>query len=173
MLEISRSQFESKKYSRIRLVKTCKNGNEIYEFDGICPKCGGRKVLTWTNVDNGICYQCEGSGFVVEKIKVLSDENYSIREQERKAKQQQALARYEEKKAQTRMENEKLGYKKVDFKVAGWFFNKSDDVAYNFDKYYLIIKETSKAVLINFIDTLEYTNINDMWFPKSAIIYNR
>lgn len=30
----------------------------------ICPKCSGRKILDWTMQDGGVCYKCEGKGYL-------------------------------------------------------------------------------------------------------------
>lgn len=32
----------------------------------ICPKCGGAGILDWTDNDGGICYKCEGRGYLGE-----------------------------------------------------------------------------------------------------------
>jgi len=31
-----------------------------------CPKCGGAGTLDWTSQDGGVCYKCEGKGYIGE-----------------------------------------------------------------------------------------------------------
>ena len=42
----------------------------------ICTRCGGRGKVEWSEIDNGICYKCEGKGYIGDKT-VESDEYIS------------------------------------------------------------------------------------------------
>ena len=168
--EMTRKQFDSMipTYKRIKLSKTYKNGSEDYTCVGVCAKCNGTGHLTWTSVNQGVCYSCDGTGEITFTIHIITEEQEKTRKLKIKERQEQQLI----ERAKQKEENIARGYKLVDFKLAGWFCNEKHDVAYMKDYYYLIIKETSKAICINYLADIEskpYETFNE-WFPKSAII---
>ena len=170
MLEIRKSEFKPENYSRLNLLEAAKNGNETYEFVGPCPRCGGTGIYEYTTLDEHRCWECKGFKKTLQKIKVLTDANWDARD----AKRKEEARKWNEKKAkmdaaQIKANTEK-GYKLVDFKLAGWFLGRPEDREYNSGKYYLIVKETKKAVCISFMDRLDSGVTYEEWFPKKAII---
>ena len=170
MLEIKKSEFKPENYKKLTLITNHKNGNQIYEFIGACPRCGGTGFYKYTTLDEQRCWECEGFKQTIQKLRVITDINFDARE----AKREEEARKFREGQAARDAAQIKRhldeGYKLVDFKVAGWFFNRPDDVEYNHDKYYIIKKDTDKAVLISFIDTLTSGVSSNEWFPKKAIV---
>jgi len=51
-----------------------------------CPRCGGKGKLDWTNVENGVCFKCEGRGYTgIENDEFSSYMNF-LQDQKRIAK---------------------------------------------------------------------------------------
>ncbi len=158
-MQLSKSQFEEMNYSRKTLIKTYKNGCEDYMVLGKCAKCNGTGYLTWTSVDNGICYQCKGLGNVTFKVKVVPNEISEARKAEAQRKFQAAL----DARKEAHIKN---GYKTIDWKFADWFCDCNKNAGW---KYYLIKKETEKAVLVSLLVALENTEY-EIWMPKKAMV---
>lgn len=173
MLEMKKSEFLLKRdsFRNLKLLHSHRNGNETYSYTCNCPKCNGTGYLTWTNVDNGVCYKCEGTGKVTEKLKIITEENYNLRQAERSKKAEQFKLSLEQAKQQCIQRSLEAGYKLVDFKVAGWFFGRpGESIEFNSGKYYIIERETEKAVLVSYKDKLEACVTYELWIPKKAII---
>ena len=47
----------------------------------ICPKCGGSGKLDWTSNDGGVCYKCEGEGYLGEKPEGFSTATKQLKQQ--------------------------------------------------------------------------------------------
>jgi DnaJ-class molecular chaperone len=45
----------------------------------ICPKCHGAGKLDWTSEDGGICYKCEGQGYLGEMPEGFSKIDKEVR----------------------------------------------------------------------------------------------
>lgn len=87
------------------LVRIDRNGTKYYEGETQCPRCSGkgiyiigvcngREVPSW--VDNGICFQCGGSGKVIDKWVERTPE-YEAKLEERRAKKR---AKWEQEHAE-------------------------------------------------------------------------
>ena len=175
METISKKQFENSKaqYSKLTLVKTYKNGSEDYCFECDCPRCMGNGIV-YTHVlnghpvpaipDSGICYRCGGSRKVTAKIHVISDEEFSAKQEKAQAKAEKARQELINK----RIERIEKGYKRVDFEIADWFHDSNVSLFNN--GYYCVEKETEKAVLISFVNELDIFSDYSIWMPKKAII---
>ena len=107
---------------------------------------------------------------MTQKIKVMPDELVDAKEAAAKKKAAEEMAAWEARKQEIVNEKIAAGWKKVDFKVAGWFAGRDHDVFYNKEEYYLITKETAKAVCIRFTPNLASGTYSEDWFPKKAII---
>lgn len=177
MFEIKKSEFKPEKYSKLTLLTNHRNGNQTYSYEDKCERCNGLgKAIShihngqpvFHRPDDGICYECWGKGTVVRKFKVVTDENWNEKIHQEQLTREQILENIRKHTEQVIASNIALGYKKVDFTLASWF---SENPNFNINKYYRIAKETEKAYLIEFIDSLESTYSNyDQWFPKKAII---
>ena len=181
METISKSTFKAN-YKKAVLLRTFSNGNEIYGCKVTCPRCNGEGIV-YTHIlngrkmpatpDSGVCYRCCGLGKIDDKIRVISDEAYAAKQEKARIKAEKAALEWEQKKLEQIRINTALGYKKVDFKIAGWFYGHPEDVAFNHDKFYIIKKETERAYLIAYIDSLEDTYAaSELWFPKKVVIFN-
>ena len=162
---ISEEQFAKGTYKELTLVKEQKNGVKIYIYKGTCAKCGGTGHLTWTSVDNGVCYCCEGTGKVLVKIAVVPNDLWEKEQKESVSKARKMLNERKQK-------NIELGYKERDLDFTEWWkkqFNNSTEFQW---KYYRIIAETEKAYQISFLMELELCDFRE-WIPKSAIIWNK
>lgn len=152
---MSRTKFNAR-YSKSVLIKTYKNGSEDFRVTDKCAKCNGTGRLTWTSVDKGICYMCEGTGLTSINIHVINDEDYAKKIAENTKKREKL---FEERR------KEHADYKPIDFKLAEWFYDNNVSMM----KYYLIKHETEKAYLISFLAELEYSDYC-IWIPKKAVI---
>lgn len=181
METISKSTFKAN-YKKAVLLRSFSNGSEIYGCKVTCPRCNGEGIV-YTHVLNGhkvpatpasgICYRCGGEKFINGKIRVIPDETYAAQQEKARIKAEKAMAELEQKRLEQIRINMALGYKKVDFKIAGWFLGRPEDVALNQDKFYIIKSETEKAFLIAYIDSLEDTYAtSELWFPKKVVIFN-
>ena len=179
METIRKSEFKLENYKAITLIVKHRNGSEDYEYQDVCDRCGGRGLvvshvengkLVYMRPDNGICYKCLGNKYLTRKLKVITDEAADAKEAQRKKEAEEAAAKWREDKERIKQEHIEEGWKLVDFKVAGWFFNKPEDIEYNTKQYYKYIKETDKAVLIGFMESLDDGCYIEEWFPKKAII---
>lgn len=181
METISKSTFKTN-YKKAVLLRSFSNGSEIYGCKVTCPRCNGEGIV-YTHVLNGhkvpatpasgICYRCGGEKYINGKVRVISDEAYAAKQEEARVKAEKVAAEWELKKQEHIKENIALGYKKVDFKIAGWFLGHPEDVALNHDKFYIIKNETEKAYLISYIDSLEDTYAtSELWLPKKVVIFN-
>ena len=178
-MEIRKSEFNPENYSKLSLLKTQKNGNEIYSFETACDRCNGLGYVI-SHVENGkpvlmrpeggICFKCRGSKVMTLKLKVITDEEMNAKEAKARKDAEEYKKHAEELRQEEIKHSLELGYKLVDFKVAGWFFGKCEDKDYNVGKYYIIAKETEKAVCISFKESLDSGFIDEQWFPKKAII---
>ena len=179
MEEIRKSKFDPAKYNKLSLVKSHKNGNEIYSYETECDRCNGLGYII-SHVENGkivlvrpddaVCYKCWGTKVMTRKIRVITDEEADAKAAKHKADAEAWKAACEAKRKELVEKHIADGYKLVDFKIAGWFFGRKEDKEYNCGKYYIIKKETEKAVCIEFIETLESDFYCDEWFPKKAIV---
>lgn len=159
MLTVKKSEFKPENYSKLTLIKNQKNGIDVYNCLGTCARCEGKGRITFSTRDHSICYICEGTGKVAAKLEVVPDELLEAR----KAK---ALAKLQAEWDARKQAHIQAGYKPIDFKVAKWFDWSNSDMPW---KYYLVIKQSEKAVLISFLAELENVDYQQ-WFPKSAII---
>ena len=183
METIKRSDFENNKslYRKAVLLRQFSNGSEIYGCKVICPRCDGKGIV-YTHVcnnvpvpaipDSGVCYRCLGEGKIDAKIRVVSDEAFAAKQEKERAKAEKRALEWEQMKLEQIRVNTALGYKQVDFKIAGWYLGHSEDLFLNQDKYYIIKKETEKAYLISYIDRLESGVSWEEWFPKKVVIFN-
>ena len=170
MLELKKSEFKPENYRKLNLLTNHRNGNQTYSFECACSRCGGTTKVQWSSLDNQNCWKCHGTGKEIQKLHVLTDENWNSRELERA----EAARKFRDEQAKRDAEQVERhineGYKKVDFKVAGWFFGRAELVDFNHDKYYIVKRESAKAVLISYIDDLVSGVSEEIWFPKSAIV---
>lgn len=160
MLTVKKSEFKPENYSRLTLIKNQKNGIDVYNCLGTCARCEGRGRIAFSTRDHSICYICEGTGKVAAKLEVVPDELLEAR----KAKAQAKLQAEWDARKQAHIQ---AGYKPIDFKIADWFVD--CNLSLGGWKYYLIEKETEKAVCISLLidwDHVEYT----IWMPKKAMI---
>lgn len=159
MLTVKKSEFKPENYSRLTLIKNKKNGVDVYSCLGTCARCEGKGRITFSTRDHSICYICKGSGKVAAKLEVVPDELIEACKAEAQAKLQ---AQWDERREQHISE----GYKAIDFKIAKWFVWPNSDMPW---KYYRVVRESEKAVLISFLAELENVDYQQ-WFPKSAIV---
>lgn len=184
METIKRSDFENNKslYRKAVLLRQFSNGSEVYACRVVCPRCNGEGIV-YTHIlngvkmpatpDSGVCYRCCGEKYINGKIRVITDEAYAAKQEKARIKAEKAALEWEQKKLEQIRINTALGYKKVDFKIAGWFYGHSEDVALNHDKFYIIKSETEKAYLIAYMDSLEDTYAaSELWLPKKVVIFN-
>lgn len=179
MYEIRKSEFNPEKYNKLTLLKTSKNGNEEYEYQCACDRCDGKGYVishimngqpVLMRPEGGICFKCRGAKVMTQKVKVVSDEYMDKKEAKLQKEAEEYRNNLQKMKEERIKHNLELGFKKVDFKIAGWFFGKHEDVEFNSDKYYLIQKESEKAVLIGYKDALDSCTTCEYWFPKKAIV---
>ena len=185
MLEIKKSDFIAQKYNKLHLLTNHKNGNQTYEYECKCDRCEGlgKAISHICNgqpvfylPDNGVCYKCLGTGVMTQKIKVIPDENWV---ENKNHNQYHTREWYEENirryKEEALKKNTEKGFKKVDFKIAAWFLGgkTSEPMDIYSGRYYIIDKETEKAVHIVFLtDGMDNLTTDEEWFPKKAIIKN-
>ena len=162
-INMNPKDFERKKpfYSKVELVKNYKNGSADYKVICTCGRCSGRGYISWSSVDSARCWKCETTGKVNAIIHVTDTASRELTPEEIEENWKKMYAEHER-------DNLKMGYKKVDFKIADWFSGWVNDYA-----YYRIIKETEKAYCIRVIESLKDapTSYSETWFPKSAVIF--
>lgn len=89
-----------------KLVKIDKNGTEYYEVVEKCYKCGGAGYLgCFHHVENGLCFECNGTGFRKHVEKIYTKAYAEKLEAKRKAK---AEAKLEAEKAKAGEVNAKF-----------------------------------------------------------------
>lgn len=95
------------------LIKVDKNGSKHYEVLVDCPRCGGSGVIIFavinnipvpTQVDNGVCWKCGGTGKVWGKQIERTPEYEAKLEARRKAKAEKKEKEHQEKLDQIRKE---------------------------------------------------------------------
>ena len=157
-IDLTQEQFDKTTFLKIQQLTP-----KTYKAVCACPKCGGRGVLTWTSVDNGVCYQCEGTGKVVATIRIVKRSSVLTPEE--------VQANINARREKNRKHWLGLGFKKVDFEQADWIW-KVCEVFFREDDYYRIVKETEKAYLIEQVcDINESESYSSNWVPKKAIIW--
>lgn len=159
MLTVKKSEFKPENYSRLTLIKNQKNGIDVYNCLGTCARCEGRGRITFSTRDHSICYICEGTGKVAAKLEVIPDELLESRKAQAQRKFQAALDARKEAHI-------KAGYKTIDWKFADWFYDCNKTAGW---KYYLIKRETEKAVFVSLLVELENTEY-EIWMPKKAMV---
>lgn len=179
MLTIKKSEFKPENYKKLTLITNHRNGNQTYEYTCECDRClgkgyvishicNGKEVLM--RPEGGVCFKCRGSKVMLQKLKVITDEEAEAKEAKLKKEAEERRNIFLKALAESKEKHLKQGYKLVDFKLANWFCGTNEDKEYNCGKYYIIERETEKAVLITFIDNLESMNSDSEWFPKKAIV---
>lgn len=59
----------------VELIRSFSNGSKQIITEVTCKRCAGNGVLhQYRSVDNGKCYECEGTGVTEQTIKVNSDQ---------------------------------------------------------------------------------------------------
>ena len=175
-------QFEEykAKYSRLKYVKTDKNGTQYYDGVCECPRCCGhgivyKAVINGERVpcepDSGICYRCGGSRVIDATIKVFTPEHAEKLAKQRAKKNPMSVMTAEERIEFMRQkhvqENKERGYKPIDFTLDEW----AGQIPPVY-KIYRVVHETEKAILIRCIyDYTEYEGYqaHENWYPKKAI----
>ena len=181
MQEIKKSEFKPENYKKLHLLTNHKNGNQTYEFECACDRCGGygKAISHMCNgqpvfyaQDNGICYKCLGSGVMTSKLKVVADENWTEKVATRNPTREEYISHIQKVIEETKQLSLEQGYKKVDFKIASWCLGGkgSEPIDYLNGNYYIIEKETDKAILIRWKRGLEDMTSTSEWFPKKAIL---
>ncbi len=184
MNTLTQKEFEEQKghYSRLRLIKTDKNGSQYYEGFCPCPRCSGvgivyKMVLNGEPIphtpEGGRCFKCNGERVIPGKVKVITEEYAKVLEAKRIDKRiktaEEAQKKMEEAKQRLIERNTALGYKEIDFELASWF---AAGQIHTFNLY-RIAYETPRAYLLsltNFLD-ISTTDMYEIWVPKSAIIF--
>lgn len=157
-IDLTQEQFDKTSFLKIKQLTP-----KTYEAVCMCPKCGGKGVLTWTSVDNGICYQCEGTGKVVATIRIVKHSSVLTPEE--------VEANIKARREKNRNHWLELGFKPVDFKQAEWIC-KVCEVWFNSDDYYRIVKESDKAYLMEQVCDINNSEAySSHWIPKKAIIW--
>lgn len=157
-IDLTQEQFDKTTFLKIQQLTP-----KTYKAVCTCPKCNGRGVLTWTSVDNGICYQCEGSGKVSATIRIVKHSSVLTPEEV-----EANIKAYREKNRKYWLD---LGFKPVDFKLAEWTW-KVCNAWFNSDDYYRIVKESDKAYLMEQVcDINESQAYSSYWIPKKAITW--
>jgi len=155
-IDVTQEQFDKMTFTRIKQLTA-----KTYKAECSCPRCGGRGVLTWTSVDNGICYQCEGVGKVIATIRIVKRSSVLTPEE--------VEANIKSRRERNRKHWLDLGFKKVDFEQADWIW-KVCEVWFNPDDYYRIVKESDKAYLMEQVCNIdESQSYSSNWVPKKAI----
>ena len=97
------------------LIRTDRNGTKYYEGLQDCPRCSGKGVYiigvcngnpVLSPVDNGVCFQCLGSGKVTEKWKEYTPEYEQKLEERREKRRQKYLEEHKEEIERARQERE-------------------------------------------------------------------
>ena len=179
METIRQSQFNPNNYKKLNLIRNHRDGTATYTYEDTCDRCNGLGVIishvcngkpVLVHPDDGICYKCLGTKVMTRRIRTVLDSVMDEQEAKYKAEAEEAASRWEQMRQETIQRHINEGYKKVDFKIAGWFFGEQQPVAFNHTDYYIIKRDTGKAVLISYIDNLEAEVSYEQWFPKKAII---
>ena len=162
-IKLNKKDFHPENYSKIALVKTYKNGSEDYKAVCVCPRCGGRGYITFSSVDNSRCWECRESGKVLALIHVGENVKKLLTEEE-------IAARVKKIGDENEAHWLELGYKPLDFVLAGWV----RDAWFNAGSYYRIIKETEKAYLMGNVENLRESRCEiKYWIPKAGVKFNK
>ena len=83
------------------LIRTDRNGTKYFEEEVACMKCGGHGYLGYFHsIENGICFDCNGSGKLIEKTKEYTPE-YAVKMQAKaEAKAAKYAAEFEARQAE-------------------------------------------------------------------------
>ena len=73
----------NKRYARIR----CK-----------CGRCGGTGLISWSRLDNGVCWECRGAKTFIKDVRDYSDAEIQSIERAKERRREKAAKAFEEKK---------------------------------------------------------------------------
>lgn len=73
----------NKRYARIR----CK-----------CERCGGTGLISWSRLDNGVCWECHGAKTYIKEVRDYSDAEIQSMERAKERRREKAAKAFEEKK---------------------------------------------------------------------------
>ena len=79
---------------RRTLVKTDRNGTKYIEAEFKCEKCNGTGLLSWTKYENGICFDCNGTGIVTDIIKEYTPEHKAKLDAQRAKRMEKRMAEH-------------------------------------------------------------------------------
>lgn len=83
-------------------IRTDKNGTKYYEALIECPRCNGvKKFEVYKDIENGVCFQCDGAGTIKKNLKEYTPEHEAKLEKQREkrqAKKEEKLRKAEEKR---------------------------------------------------------------------------
>lgn len=65
-------------------------GKAYQDFKMACPRCGGSGKITWSHVDNQICYKCLGARFFTTEARVYTEEELIKYHKRRETKNEKA-----------------------------------------------------------------------------------
>lgn len=86
-IETTVNKFDETKFIECKFVKEDKNGTKTYEVIDKCDFCSGRGVIPYFAYhDNGVCYDCMGTGKKHYTYLVRTEEYASKLEEKRNAK---------------------------------------------------------------------------------------
>lgn len=85
-----------------KYIRTDKNSTKYYEAVIECPRCGGEKKFEiYKDIENGVCFKCNGAGTIKKNLKEYTPEHEAKLErqrEQRQSKRAENLRQVEEKR---------------------------------------------------------------------------